>query len=193
MTKYGYTRFQPYSSDIWVRHQYNHNLTTDVLTCIFLSKWRLPHKETAVQLPRDAGERLHASVWGHGRPRQPPRAAPLPAARTNHEFMLLLLSLFACSHNSEGFMDLLSVPYTGRGFRQCGRWVETRATYLQPGQSAASQLDRGGQPALLLLPLLHVCKHDCAESPAQVRHCTSVVLADSICFLLMTSVQDHMF
>lgn len=62
---------------------------------------------------------------------------------------------------------------SGCGFWQRGRRVKTRATHLQPGQSAASELDRGGQPTLLLLPLLHVCKHDCAESPAQVWDYTS--------------------
>lgn len=77
--------------------------------------------------------------------------------------------IITCSQTSEGFMCLLLVPHTGGGFWQCGWWVKTRATYLQPGQSAACQLDRGGQPALFLLPLLYVCKHDCAESPAQVR------------------------
>lgn len=88
-----------------------------------------------------------------------------------------LISQFSFS----SFMDLLLVSHAGCGFWQCGWWVKTRATYLQPGQSTASQLDRGGQPTLLLLPLLYVCKHDCAEPPAQVCNHHLVHLAARNC------------
>lgn len=91
---------------------------------------------------------------------------------------------------SEGFTDLLLVPHSGCGFWQCGWWVKTRATYLQPGQSPASQLDRRGQPPLFLLPVLYVCKHDCAESPAQVRNHTSLYLAAKMCFSIMPAAPD---
>lgn len=65
-------------------------------------------------------------------------------------------------------VSIVSVPLAGCRFRQCGWWVQAGAAYLQPRQPAAGQLDGWGQSALLLLPLLYVCKHDRSESPAQV-------------------------
>ena len=97
------------------------------------------------------------------------------------------------SHWARLHIACVAFCHTGGGFRQCGWRVKTRATHLQPGQSAASQLDGGGQPALFLLPLLHVCKHDGAESPAQVRVYTSVQVATIICFLWMQSLPHYMF
>lgn len=104
------------------------------------------------------------------------------------------INIFHIEPDFTGFhISCVALCHTGGGFRQCGWRVKTRATHLQPGQSAASQLDGGGQPALFLLPLLHVCKHDSAESPAQVRVYTSVQVATIICFLWMQSLPYYMF
>ena len=48
--------------------------------CPSLPKWCLPYQEAAVQLSGDVGEHLHAPVWGHRPPRQPPWVTPLPTA-----------------------------------------------------------------------------------------------------------------
>lgn len=81
---------------------------------------------------------------------------------------LNLIVTFTSSSENLFLTDLHFICPAGCWLWQCGRWKQTRATYLQPGQSTASQLDRGGQPAIFLLPLLYVCKHDSVESPAQV-------------------------
>lgn len=141
--------------------------------CPHSPQWRVPHQEAAGQLPGDVGEHLPASVWSHHRPPQSPRAPPLlrtrqclftPSIHTRSWRLTLLW--WRCFFF---FLFLSPLVPTGGGLRQRGRRVQTWATHLQPGQSAAGRLDRGEQPPLLLLPVLHLRQHDCAEPPEKVE------------------------
>lgn len=95
--------------------QLHHSLS---ILCLFL-KWCLPHKETTVQLPRDAGEHLHASVWGYSPPRQPSRVAPLPSARTKS--LLCIYEYLTLFHN----WSVSSQFYGSAPGLSCRLWVLT--------------------------------------------------------------------
>lgn len=104
-------------------------------------------------------------------------------------------SLISCTHYTSGtysinvYSDCFPVIFIyfwaseGGGLWQRRWWVQTWAPHLQPGQSAAGQLDRGRQPALLLLPLLHLRQHDCAQPPAEVRSLNSAPRSLASCLI----------